>query len=85
MRLSLEPAGRDWLDRERAGDLRGHGLETFPVPQGKLIKSGDRIALSKDGCYAAFGKFKQMPELPQFNAARVRRSEVELHKVPFLM
>jgi hypothetical protein len=48
------------------GGMREHGLETFSFPQGGLIMTGDKITLSKDGCYAGFGKFKKKVEIPQF-------------------
>jgi hypothetical protein len=42
------------------------GVERFVLSGPPLAMSGDKIGLSKDGCFAVFGAFKQVPDIPQF-------------------
>jgi len=41
-------------------------LHRFAMPGLPLALSDDEIHLSKDGCYAVFGAFKQVPDIPEF-------------------
>jgi hypothetical protein len=42
------------------------GMRRFSIEGPLLALSDDEIRLSKDGCYALFMAFKQVPEIPQF-------------------
>ncbi|KRQ17117.1 hypothetical protein AOQ71_02650 [Bradyrhizobium manausense] len=42
------------------------GVRRFKIEGAPLAMSDDEIRLSKDGCYALFGAFKRIPEVPQF-------------------
>jgi hypothetical protein len=42
------------------------GMQRFAIKGPLLAIADDEIRLSKDGCYALFMAFKQVPEIPQF-------------------
>jgi hypothetical protein len=42
------------------------GMQKFDIEGPPLAWSDDEIRLSKDGCYALFSAFKQVPEIPEF-------------------